>query len=156
LQLCALSISLAGGTPGWLWNLRPGGFMLTCSQTERAWQPAQRKTPTARTQTPGPARGPPLPDATKSIQSHQNQAPGARSETPKPTRRRRLRNPHSVTRQQPNQPPAWNPPLPAATKSLQSRGDRDRTPTQMAVISVETRHQSRASRHSQTRHKETS
>jgi hypothetical protein len=68
---------------------------------------------------------------------------------PKVNQTEGLRNPHSATRQQPNQPPARNPPLPAATKSLQSCGDRDRIPTQMSVISVETRYQCRAPRHLQ-------
>jgi hypothetical protein len=55
-----------------------------------------------------------------------------------------LRNPHSVTRQQPHQSPARDPPLPDATKSLQSRGDRDRTPTRMAVITVGGKHPDRS------------
>jgi hypothetical protein len=59
---------------------------------------------------------------------------------PKVNQTEGLRNPHSVTRLQPNQPPARNPPLSDATKSLQARGDRDRTPTRMAVILVEGRH----------------
>ena len=44
-----------------------------------------------------------------------------------------MRNPHRVTRLQPSQPPARYPPLCDATKSLQSRGDRDHAPTQMAI-----------------------
>ncbi len=55
---------------------------------------------------------------------------------PKVNQTEGLRNPHSVTRQQPNHSPVRNPPLPNATKSLQLRGDWDRTPTWMAVITV--------------------
>ncbi len=120
---------------------------LSSNQAEKAWQLAQRKPPAACNQTP--ARDPPLPDATKSLQSRgpRDQAPAARVNAPKVNQTEGLGNPHSVRRQT-AQPTSG--PEPATVRRDQIapvRGDRDRTPTNMAVITVEVRHSKRSPDH---------
>jgi hypothetical protein len=113
------TICRAGGTPGWLWNLRPGSL---------DWTSHPDNPPDGSTLSRKPDR--PVARATGS-------SSGSTAWTyPRSTRREGLRNTHSVTRHQPHQSRARNPPWSDATKPLQSRGDRDRTPIWMAVVVV--------------------
>jgi hypothetical protein len=132
--------------------LRPGSLVQTHSQATRQRGLGNSHSVShqhwSSSPLPNSGQGPAQPDATKSLQS----GPGIKRlehglNVPKVNQTEGLGNPHSVRRQQPNQPPARNPPLSDANKSLQLRGDRDSTPTHMAVITVEGRHSKRSPDH---------
>ncbi len=141
-----ITISLAGGTPGWLWNLRSRSLVSTYlndpSRSSGHPHGVSRPSPLEGLIGPGPATA--RRDSDRPAVRPRDQGSSTRCHNHKVHLTKDsegLRNPHSVTRLQPpifQQCSLWSGSraTPEATKPLQTHGSRGRVPAQSAMINA--------------------